>query len=350
MKDGLLLKDYNPISMLTVPITHVPKPKFPVFDFHTHIGPLYEKSNLWDDVSSTSTMVQELRERNIFGVVNLKLMWGKALDEAVGRLKGYEDFIYTFGSVDIGRLEDVDFAYYVDETFKHYKRIGVRGLKFWKNLGLGLKDSSGKYVPVDDARLKPIWEGAARYGLLVLIHVADPKCFFTPVDEKNEWYECLIEQPEWSFCRDELYTFEQLMEQQDALLANNPDTTFIIPHVGSCSEDLGFVGSQLDKHKNMYIDPSARISELGRQPYTAREFFIKYQDRILFGTDYTGSEPDAVYPYYFRFLETFDEYFRYGPDDWGYGLGRWNIYGIGLPDDVLKKIYSGNAMQLMKLK
>ena len=148
------------------------------------------------------------------------------------------------------------------------------------------------------------------------------------------------------------FTFEDLMEQQDALLTHNPNTTFIIPHVGSCSEDLAWVGSQLDKHPNMYIDTAARINLLGRQPYTAREFFLNYRDRILFGTDFWqnggGEQVLCFYADHYRFFETFDEYFR-PIRSWGWGQGRWNIYGLGLPDEVLRKFYSENALRLLGL-
>jgi predicted TIM-barrel fold metal-dependent hydrolase len=275
-------------------------------------------------------------------------MWGTALEEAMRALAGYEDFIHTFGSIDLERLEDVDFAAHVDETFSKYKAMGIRGLKFWKNLGLGIKDSTGRYIPVDDDRLRPVWESAAKYSLIVLIHVADPKAFFTPVDRKNEYYEMLCNQPSWSFYGDAFYTFEQLMQQQENLIANSPETTFVIPHMGSCAEDLAFVGGLLDKYPNMHIDTSARINELGRQPYTARAFFIKYADRILFGTDFTGGAIEDIYPYYFRFFETYDEYFPCQPLDDSYDMGRWRLYGLGLPDDVLKKLYSANAKNLLK--
>jgi len=347
MNSGLLLKDYDPVSMLSVPSHEVLKPKFPVFDSHIHIGQLQMgKEEAPVDVAK---MVSELKESGIFGVINLKMFWGEALERHLKSLKGYEDFIRTFASVDVTRLEEPGFASYADELLKGFKSMGIGGLKFWKNIGCTLKDSGGKYIRVDDGRLRPIWEAAAKYDMPVLFHIADPKSFFTPVDKNNEFYESLIEYPSWSFYGDGRYSFEALMEQQDTLLSQNPHTTFVIPHVGSCTEDLAWVGAQLDKHQNMLIDIAARINLLGRQPYTARDFLIKYQDRVMFGTDYSYNAEESTQAFYadhYRFLETFDEYFR-PIRAWGWGQGRWNIYGIGLPDEVLKKIYADNAVRLL---
>jgi len=352
MCNGLLLKDYDPISRLVVREHEVLKPKFPVFDAHTHIGTLTMDEEQ-DHVTDIEKMVSYLKESGIFGVVNLKMFWGEPLREHMNMLKGYEDFIHTFASVDPLRLEEPDFAAYVDELFKEFKSMGIRGLKLWKNIGCTIKDSTGAYIRPDDSRLRPIWDAAAKYDLIILFHIADPVSFFTPVDGKNEFYESLCEYPEWSFYGDGRFSFEELMEQQDNLLGTNPDTTFIIPHVGSYAENLAWVGAQLDKHPNMYIDTAARNNLLGRQPYTAREFFIKHQDRILFGSDFfegpDSTETLEFYADHYRFFETYDEYFPTYRDG-GWGMGRWYIYGLGLPDDVLKKFYSENSMKLLKIK
>ena len=293
-------------------------------------------------------MVQGLKDSGIFGVCGVKMYWGEGLKEYLKSLEGYEDFIHTFPSVDAERFEEPGFAKHVDDTLKEYKAMGIKGLKFWKNIGTTLKDSSGKYVAADDDRLRPIWESAAKYGLIALFHIADPKAFFMPVDEKNEFYESLVDFPHWSFYGEGRYTFEELMDQQDSLLTKNPDTTFIIPHMGSYAENLAWVGEQFDKHPNMYTDIAARTNLLGCQPYTAREFFIKYQDRILFGTDYHGSYLNAheFYPDHYRFFETYDEYFP-AVRIWSRGGRRWNVHGLGLPDEVLQKFYSKNALRLL---
>ena len=178
----------------------------------------------------------------------------------------------------------------------------------------------------------------------VLAHIADPVAFFKPVNGRNERYEELLHHPDWSYAKEGLYTFEELMEMQENLLLENPNTTFILPHGGSYPENLGFVSHCLDQFPNLYIDIAERISELGRQPYTCRKFFHRYQDRILFGTDAYPSQMQRRYPPYFRFLETWDEYFDYS----SYNT-RWKIYGIGLEDEILEKIYYKNAERVLGL-
>ena len=343
MFKDVLVKDYKPVNMLTVKQTPVTKPKFPVYDFHVHLGPFDE--NRLDPGSDVGQIVQELKDVGICGITNLKLCWGDDFINYVKLFEGYEDFVNIFGSADLGRMEDIDFAAYVDAAFKQYKSMGIKGLKFWKDIGLYRRDKSGKFFPVDDDRLRPVWEAAAKYGLITLIHIADPKAFFTPVDENNELYKSLIAHPQWSFYGPEFYSFEQMMEQQEGLLTKNPDTTFVIPHMGSYGENLGFVAGQLDRHKNMHIDIAARIINLGRQPYSAREFLIKYQDRVLFGTDGSGGNAANFYPGHYRFLETFDECIQ--PYEKAWGKIHWDIHGLGLPDDVLKKIYAENAYRLL---
>ncbi|MCL2703656.1 MAG: amidohydrolase family protein [Defluviitaleaceae bacterium] len=240
LKDRLLLCDYNPVSMLSVPETEVLTPKFPVFDAHIHIGDLQMGARVSRPLH-IGEIVRNLKESGIFGVINLKMFWGEPLKRHLELLRGHEDFIHTFASVDVTRLEEPGFAAYADDMLRQFKTMGIRGLKFWKNIGCSLKDSGGAYIRADDKRLFPIWEAAAKYGLIVLIHIADPKSFFTPADEKNEFYESLRENPDWSFYGEGRYTFEELMEQQDNLLSQNPDTTFVIAHVGSCAEDLAWV-------------------------------------------------------------------------------------------------------------
>ena len=344
------LKDYNPTSQLVVKRTELTKPKFPVFDAHIHIGALQmpgSGATMSDIPGNMPQVVQDLKDSGIVGVVNLKMFWGEPLKEHIKRLEKYGDFIHTFASVDVSRLEEAGFAAYVDDLLKGFKSMGIHGLKLWKNIGCTLKDSSGKYIRPDDDRLRPIWESAAKHKLLVLYHIADPVSFFTPVDEKNEFYESLVENPDWVFYGGGRYSFDELMEAQHSLMEKNPDTLFVIPHFGSYGENLEWVGKQLDLHPNMYIDISARLNLLGRQPYTARDFFIKYQDRILFGTDYScRMSAMSFYTQHYRFLETYDEYFR-PIEEWGWGQGRWNIYGLGLPDEVLKKVYFENAAKLL---
>jgi predicted TIM-barrel fold metal-dependent hydrolase len=210
-----------------------------------------------------------------------------------------------------------------------------------KDLGLGVRDKTGKFITVDDPRLDPIWEECGRLGIPVSIHVTDPEAFFYPADASNERYEELTEHPDWSFSSPQFPSKQSILEARNRVFARHPHTTFIALHMGNWPENLDYVGQVLDRYPNTYVEFGAREAELGRQPRRSREFFLKYQDRIMFGTD-NGPE-EEMYRNYFRWLETADEYFDY----WGYpGQGRWKIYGMELPSPVLEKVYHLNADKL----
>jgi len=237
---------------------------------------------------------------------------------------------------------------FVDETVRMLRRhveLGANGLKVTKELGLHFRDASGDLIAADDERLAPIWDEAGRLGVPVLIHQSDPVGFFQPVTPANEHYESMRKYPLWSFADPKFPRKDELLRRRDRLVRNHPRTTFILPHVANFPEDLAYVSKLLDENPNVVVDFSARIDELGRQPYRARELFLRHQDRILFGTD-TPASPE-MYRCYFRFLETFDEYF-FPPDyDGTFERRRWAICGIGLPHDVLAKIYYRNALDVM---
>jgi predicted TIM-barrel fold metal-dependent hydrolase len=193
---------------------------------------------------------------------------------------------------------------------------------------------------------------AARLDLPIVVHVADPIAFFEPLDEHNERWEELAEHPDWHFWPPRSETgdeagfgaFDEILAAFDRVIGRHPGPTFIGAHVGCAAEDLGLVSSMLDRHPNYHVDISARIAELGRQPYTARDFFLRYPDRILFGTD-LGFDP-GMYRLHYRFLETMDESFDYSTEEVP-PQGRWQVHGLGLPDDVLSRVYSGNARRLI---
>jgi predicted TIM-barrel fold metal-dependent hydrolase len=224
-------------------------------------------------------------------------------------------------------------------------RRGAIGLKVTKELGLRFHTPDGAMVAVDDPRLAPVWKHAGDIGIPVLIHTSDPVGFFLPADETNEHLSTLSKYPGWSF-HGSHYSKTTLLDQRTRMMEAHPGTTFICAHVANNPEDLDWVASLLDSHPNVNIDFSARMDELGRQPYSARDFFLRFQDRIVFGADMPLSV--EMYRSYFRFLETRDEYFDYP----GYSgemdnVTRWKIYGLYLPDDVLEKIYSRNALRII---
>ncbi|MFN8376750.1 MAG: amidohydrolase family protein, partial [Anaerolineae bacterium] len=221
---------------------------------------------------------------------------------------------------------------------------GAQGLKIWKPFGLHVRDQHGALAAVDDARLDPLWATAGELGLPVMIHVADPVAFFDPLDNTNERWEELHAHPDWQFPSPPFPSFMAIMTGLANLVERHPDTIFIGAHVGCYAENLGWVSELMDRCANFYVDISARIGELGRQPYAARRFFLQYADRILYGID-AGVSVES-YRLYYRFLETDDEYFNYNiapvPQQ-----GRWYIYGLYLPDDVLKKVYYDNAARIL---
>jgi predicted TIM-barrel fold metal-dependent hydrolase len=221
---------------------------------------------------------------------------------------------------------------------------GACGLKVTKELGLRFTDERGHMIAVDDERLFPIWRRAGEMGLPVLIHVSDPVGFFQPVDEANEHLATLREFPGWSF-HGSFYGKDELIEQRDRMIAEHPGTRFLLPHVANYPEDLERVSRLIARFDNVWIDFSARMDELGRQPCSAREFMITWQDRILFGADMPLSTD--VYRCYVRFLETRDENFEYVDYLGRWGHARWRIHGLGLPETVLEKIYRANARALV---
>jgi predicted TIM-barrel fold metal-dependent hydrolase len=227
-------------------------------------------------------------------------------------------------------------------------QAGARGLKIYKELGLIHRDQDKRLVAPDDPRLSDLWDVVGEAGLPVTIHSADPRAFFRPLDRFNERWDELHAFPNWLFYGSEFPTFEELIDSLYHLIESHPKTNFVTAHVGCYPENLGFVSQMMDRYPNFNTDISARIAELGRAPYSAREWFIKYADRILFGTD---SGPSLeTYQVHFRFLETADEHFIYSPHSpIGGGQGRWNIYGLSLPDEVLRKVYHDNAARLLRL-
>ena len=224
------------------------------------------------------------------------------------------------------------------------KEAGVSGLKLFKQFGLSYRNADGSLIRVDDPRFDPIWKCCGDLKLPVIIHTADPAAFFRPIDFKNERWEELSRHPDWSFYGDGFPTRSELLEQRNRVIARHPNTLFIGAHVANNAEDLHQVSGWLDRYPNLYVGLASRIGELGRQPYTARKFLIKYQDRVLFGTD--GPWPETRLHLYWRFLESDDEYFPYSEKAFP-PQGFWQIYGLFLPEDVLQKIYFQNSFRVV---
>lgn len=342
----MLLKNYRPVSKLVTAHTPIHTPRFQVVDGHNHLGGAFGKD--WQQ-RPIRELLDLLDEAGIEQYVDLDGGWGEHILNAhldYFKAAAPERF-HIFGGVDWKMWPEKghQFPDWVAERLRAQKARGAEGLKIWKVLGLSVTDLNGKLVDVDDIRLDPIWETAAELGLPVLIHVADPVAFFDPLDEHNERWEELQANPDWVFTSPPYPSFSHIIEGLANLVKRHPNTTFIGAHVGCYAENLAWVSDLLDRCPNFMVDISARIAELGRQPYSSRRFMLKYADRILFGSD-MGPDPDE-YRTIYRFLETEDEYFSYSPNGIG-EQGRWNIYGLSLPDSVLEKIYYQNAYRLFR--
>jgi predicted TIM-barrel fold metal-dependent hydrolase len=341
----MLLRDYCPKSALHTKTTLITKPRFPVIDAHNHLSG--EFGGEWDQ-RPLPELLDLLDEAGVQVYVDLDGGWGEdVLQKHLNYFKkAVPDRFAVFGGVNWKAwTEHGDhFADWAAERLRLQKEWGAQGLKIWKPFGLSVRDHQGALVSVDDPRLDAIWNTAGELGLPVLIHVADPVAFFWDLSPENERWEELQEHPDWHFPSPQFPAFESIVQSLANLVARFPGTTFIGAHVGCYAENLEWVGDLLDRCPNFYVDIGARIPELGRQPYTARKFFIRYADRILFGTDMS---PDLDYYWiYYRFLESDDEYFNYDKPE-PPGSGRWRIYGLHLPDDVLIKVYFQNAKQVI---
>jgi predicted TIM-barrel fold metal-dependent hydrolase len=345
------LDKFHPKSMLTVDEHLLTRAKYPVVDVHVH-----PRVRLRNSPEQLADFVKLMDAQNIAVCVSLDGGLGESLAEHRKYLwTGYRDRFVIFANVDwqgTGKADDPaswdcqrpDFGRRMAEALADAKQQGASGLKVHKSLGLEYRNPDGSLVRVDDPRWDPIWEACGKLGFPVLIHTADPKAFFLPIDATNERWEELQRHPDWSFHRLGFPSYEELLEQFISVVKRHPKTNFIGAHVASSAEDLGQVGRWLDAYPNLCIDLAARIAELGRQPFTARKFCLKYSDRILFATD--GPRVAERLNYHWRFLETEDEYFPYAENAFP-PQGFWRIYGVNLPEEVLRRIYYENAAKLI---
>ena len=338
----LKLRDWHPRSMLKAKVTRIPLPKFPALDVHNHLGGGADKLTK----ERVAKYLAEMDAAGVRTVVNLDGGWDATLKETLAALDAaHPDRFLTFALINFHGIDDEGWSERETTRLRKSFEAGAKGLKFHKSLGLSYRSKGGKLLAIDDARLDPIWQLCGEMNRPVMIHTADPAAFFTPLDQNNERWHELNAHPNWLFHGDSFPSREELLNQRNRAIARHPGTTFIGAHFGNNPEDLETVGRWLDAYPNFYVDIDARINELGRQPYSCRRFFIKYQDRILFGTDTT---PDAeAYRLYYRFMETDDEYFDTAESH--HRQGFWMIYGIFLPDSVLEKIYNSNAKRLLGL-
>lgn len=352
--DELRLADFRPRSRLRARRAGTPsRPSLAAIDAHNHLGQT-PFSGGWDR-RSPEDLAAALDASNIAAIVDLDGGWGDALRRELEHWKPLGDRVAVFAGLDYAMWATrPDFGEVEAARLREAAAAGARGLKVWKVLGLRARDARGRLVPVDDPRLDPLWAAAGALRLPVTIHVADPIAFFEPLDATNERYEELRAHPDWHAwpTRERgrpadpgFPPFDELIDGLETVVARHPATTFIGAHVGCAAEDLARVEGMLEAYRNFHVDIAARIAELGRQPYGARELFLRWPDRVLFGTD---APPDpAAWAVYARFLETRDESFDYDPEGGPGSQGRWQVHGLGLPGDVLQAVYADNAMRLV---
>ncbi len=348
MESDLLLRDFRPRPEAVVQCTAIDRPRFEVVDAHNHLGELMPGlsfSGSWPR-RPISQLLDVMDEAGVRAVIDLDGQWGDKLKREIDRYQmPHPDRFAVFAGLDYSQFSQAGFGEKLYRNLREAAAAGARGLKVWKPLGLSVRDPAGNLIAPDDARLADLWEAAGELKLPVLIHIADPVAFFRPLDATNERWEEMHAHPEWCFNTPGFPSFEQLIDQFAGLVCRHPHTQFIGAHVGCYAENLAWVSGLLDRCPNFHIDISARLGELGRAPYSARALFERHAGRILFGVD---SPPNVrVYRLYYRFLETQDENFAYWIGDRP-PQGRWMIHGLGLPDEVLRKVYSENARRLIR--
>jgi hypothetical protein len=351
------------MSMLHVHETKVARSRFPVIDIHTHLSWAAASKNgvflgeKMQYLAPPEELLPVMDHKNIRTLVNLTGGVGAGLEETIRRYQmPHPERFLVFVEPWWSRANEPGYSPFQVDELVRARRAGAYGLKVLKTLGLYLREgiTTGPLVKVDDRRFDLMWEVCGSLKMPVAIHVSDPEAFFLPIDRFNERFEELNNHPDWSFHGPDFPSNAELLEARNRMFARHPGTQFIVLHVGNNAENLAYVSESLDRFPNLHVELGARIGELGRQPRSARKFFEKYQDRILFGTDAVphGIETpqqifgNELYEIYYRFLETEDEYFDYAPAPVP-PQGRWRIYGLGLPEAILRKVYYENATRLL---
>ncbi|MEL6925991.1 MAG: amidohydrolase family protein [Bacteroidota bacterium] len=324
---------YDPPSTLVVPENPVVKARYPFIDVHSHHWSM--------DEQRLRELEVEMDTMNMAIVVNLSGRGGaklKAMQDAIEKVDPSRFVLFT--NINIRSIDEPDWTQETLKQIEYDVANGAKGLKIYKSQGMTNTDNAGNRIRIDDSRIQPIFEKCGELGIPVLIHSADPKPFWQPHDENNErWLELKL-RPRRKRGPDNPASWETIIAEQHNIFRQNPNTTFIAAHMGWFPNDLKKLGELLDEMPNMYVEIGAVIAELGRQPRMANRFFEKYQDRVLFGKD---SYKPEEFPTYFRVLETADEYFPYYKKYHAF----WKMYGLDLPDEILKKLYYKNALKII---
>jgi uncharacterized protein len=328
------VEEYEPRSTLVVPQHSLTRAKYPFIDVHSHQNANMPQERL-------DKLVADMDAMNMRIMVNLSGGSGDRLKTGVENMRRrYKDRFVVFASMNFAGIDDAEWGARAAEQLAADVGNGASGLKIYKNLGLNLTGGQGRRIAVDDPRFDPVFAMCAKLGIPVLIHTGEPREFFQPHDRHNERWLELKEIPSRARPPDRYPSWESIMAEQHRLFARHPKTVFINAHLGWLGGNLAELGKLMDQLPNMHTEIGAVLAELGRQPRFARQWFIRYQDRVMFGKD---SWAPSEYPYYFRVLETADEYFDYYRKRHAF----WKMYGLELPDDVLKKLYYKNALRVI---
>ena len=332
-KENLMdIEEYTPQSTLVVPQKLLTKAKYPFVDVHSHFFDM--------PLRDLNKLTSEMDDLNMAFIINLSGFRGIFLDQSLENIRNNApNRVGLFVNIDFEDIDDPLFgessAKFIDSAASN----GAMGLKVYKSLGLTSKDNKGNRIAVDDPRLDPVWKACGDNNIPVLIHSGEPASFWMPKDRFNERWLELRQKPRRYRDPKKNPSFEEVLEEQHAVFKKHPNTTFINAHLGWMGNDLDRLGNHLDNYPNVLTEIGAVLAELGRQPKRARKFFVDYQDRILFGKD--SYKPSEYYTY-FRVLETDDEYFDY----YRKRHAHWKMYGLALPDSVLKKVYFENALKI----
>jgi predicted TIM-barrel fold metal-dependent hydrolase len=330
------IREYKPRSTLVVPQHHVPRAKFPVVDIHGHPPAL-------TSVDVVNRIGDSMSPLNLQVMVDASSRVGDSIPRSIEAIRGsrYKGRFVTFAGLDLQDVGPGSGAAIAGQLEADVRAGAVGVGEIMKSFGLSIRKRDGSRLKLDDAELDPVWKKAAALNVPVLIHTGDPAEFFQPLDYHNErWLELALFRERRFDDRSRYPSFDELMAERDRMILRNPGTTWILAHLGWHAQDLGRLGKLFDQHPRLHAEVGAVLYDLGRQPRMAHEFFLKYQDRILFGKD--SYQPDE-YPYYWRVFETTDDYFDYYRDYHAF----WKLYGIGLPDPVLKKVYYQNALRVV---
>ncbi len=333
LSQEMSFEEYNPSSTLVVPGKDIEQAKFRFIDIHSHQRDM--------SVEKLASLLRDMEALNEGVMVNLSGGSGESLKDKVENIeKSFPNRFAVFANVDFEGVGTLDWGVKAAEQLEKDVKNGAKGLKIFKSLGLRYKDINGNRVAIDDARLDPIWAKCGELGIPVLIHAADPKSFWDAMDSSNERLLELKTRPRRKRSAIDPAPWEQIIQEQHNVFKKHPNTNFINAHMGWYANNLSKLGELMDAIPNMYVGIAAVIAELGRQPQNAKAFFETYQDRILFGKD---SWKPEEFPTYFRVLESNDEYFPYYKKYHAF----WSMYGLNLPDDILKKVYYKNALKLV---